>query len=103
MKSYKVILSSLAQQDLDDIYRNLAESTLSKQTASKYVSKIYKAISSLMYLPEGRPRYTAYKTAHEFRFISVGSYVALFTVDNVRSIVYIYRVVYGRRDLTQVF
>lgn len=96
---YKVQFLPLAQNDLVEIVRYIANDLYNKQAANKLADEIIKAADSLADFPYAYPAYTPIRPAkNEYRKISVQNYLIFYTVDEKTKTVTISRVVYAKRD-----
>lgn len=99
MLKYKVIYSEAAKDDLLQIYKKIAEVSLSKRSADKWINRIIDRIDSLENIPEAHP---IFRYDEELRSTNVGKYKIIYEVLKPKRIVAILRIVYARRDLSKI-
>ena len=93
----KLDLSHEAQRDLHDIKKYIETVLVSPTAATNVVSKIMKSMRRLKAFPLiGSPLTSAAGEETDYRFLICGNYLALYRVQ--ANIVYIDRVLYGKRD-----
>lgn len=96
---YKVQFLPLAQNDLVEIVRYIANDLYNKQAANKLADEIIKATDTLADFPYAYPAYTPIRsTKNEYRKISVQNYLVFYTVNEKTKTVTVARVVYAKRD-----
>ena len=97
----KIHYSWLATQDLEKIGDYITEDLKSPIAALNIVNRIQDAIDKLADFPKsGVPLAVHYDTAGNHRFLVCGSYLAFYRV--VDDVVYIDRIIYGRRDYLKI-
>ena len=97
----KVRYSQLAYEDLEKIGDYIAGELKNPLAARNTVNRIQDAIDRLTDFPEsGAPLVTYYDAARGYRFLICGNYLAFYRM--VDSIVYIDRILYGRRDYMKI-
>jgi len=98
MKHYEVLISDKANDDMDAIYRYIAETLLAPETAAKQYDKIADAILSLEELPE-RIAIMDSEPDHSkcLRPLIVDRYTVFFVIKG--STVYVVRVLYSASDI----
>ena len=96
---YKVIISSIAFQDLDDIIGYIKEVLISPENAKNVFEEIEKAIHSLNDKPK---RNTLVKDKYlnkmGIRLLIVKKYILFYRVSEEQKEVEIIRILYGRRN-----
>jgi len=97
----KIKYSRLAHRDLEQIGDYIADDLKNPIAALNTVNRIQDTIDILADFPESGALLSAhYETAGDYRFLVCGSYLAFYrAVDNV---VYIDRILYGRRDYIKI-
>ena len=102
-KSFRIIYSADALDDLRDIYSYIAFNLLAKNTAKNLVSRIRSEISSLKSMPERYPL-VEWEPWHSMgvRTLLVGNYIAYYYPDNENNTILIARVFYGGRDIENI-
>lgn len=99
MGKYKVVIFPTAKQDLNDIVDYL--NTLSPEAALKYYDEITEQIASLSEFPERCPRPKDLALAAKgYRYLIVRNYLVFYVVTG--DTVQVRRILYGRRDYTQL-
>ena len=98
--NYKVIVSELAERDLNGIYSYIYRKLKSKSSAERVALRLRGAMVGLSVLPK---RYRVYPMepwlSREIRSVAVGNYVLFYLVKDAESEVWITRIVYGKRDM----
>ncbi len=96
---YNVLFLPLAQNDLVEIVRYIANDLHNKQAANSLADEIIKTTDRLADFPYSYPVYTPIRpTKNEYRKISVQNYLIFYSVDEKEKNVTIARVVYAKRD-----
>lgn len=102
-KSYRVVYSEEAKQDIFAIYRYLAHTKLAPETAKNLVQRIREEIHSLQDMPE---RFVVVDwepwKSLELRRMPVDNYVVFYLVDKKLSIVTVVRIFYGGRNIEEI-
>ena len=90
-----------AIDDLKQTRKYIAEELCSEQAADNTISKIMKNIRILSTFPEsGAPLSSVADIVTDYRFLVCGNYMAFYRYE--RNVVYIVRVLYGRRDFMRI-
>jgi len=97
----KLQYSPLSRQDLQDIKAYIEDDLQNPIAAVHVVSRITRDIRSLLNHPlMGAPISSMVDIESDYRFLVCGNYVAFYRYEN--EIVYVIRVLYGRRDFMKV-
>lgn len=103
MKSYRVEITALAKQDIIDIFNYIADMLAAPNSAVKQYMRLQEAILKLDSLPERGSIYKGIsQKTKDLRFILVDNYVVYYHIDEERHTVYIYRVLYSRRNVNTI-
>ncbi|MEG1942324.1 MAG: type II toxin-antitoxin system RelE/ParE family toxin [Angelakisella sp.] len=99
MTSIKI--SPRAFQDLSEIKAYITEELESPNSASETVRKILKRISELEAFPEtGTKLSCRIRTETSYRYVTSGSYLAFYRYED--EIIFVDRILYGKRDYLKV-
>ncbi len=102
--AFKVKFSEQAATDLDEILTYLSETLYAPQAAQRFYDAVSKQLGILADNPRIYPLHRDDRlNAPGLRFVTMGNYLLFYTVDDIGSIVYIARILYGKRDLGAVF
>lgn len=97
----EVQLSPEAIKDLQQTKEYIIEELYNEQAAINTVAKITKRIRILAAFPEsGAPLSSVIDMETDYRFLVCGNYTAFYRLEN--DVVYIVRILYGRRNFVQV-
>lgn len=97
----EIKFSPEAINDLQQTKAYIIEELCNEQAAVNTVAKITKRIRMLADFPEsGAPFSSVIDIETDYRFFVCGNYTAFYRVEN--SIVYIVRILYGRRDFVRI-
>lgn len=100
---YNVLFLPLAQNDLVEIVRYIANDLHNKQAANRLADEIIKATDMLAEFPYAYPVYTPIRSVkNEYRKISVQNYLIFYTVEEKAKTVTITRVIYAKRDFDKL-
>ena len=96
--NYRIEYTGQAQDDLDTIYRYIAYTLISPDTAANMIESILKSIRSLDTLPLRNPLVddSTWKN-RGLRKLYVKNYIVFYTAED--SVVRIIRIMYGGRDI----
>ncbi|MCM1300042.1 MAG: type II toxin-antitoxin system RelE/ParE family toxin [Firmicutes bacterium] len=98
--NYKVLLTPTAGDDLRSIFKYIAYTLQSVQTAEGQLNRLQKAINSLEYMPE---RFRVYDKepwkSHNFHIMNVDNYQIFYAPDIKKQTVTVFRIIYGKRDV----
>lgn len=97
----EIKFSPEAITDLQETKAYIIEELCNEQAAINTVSKITKRIRMLADFPEsGAPLSSIIGIETDYRFLVCGNYTIFYRLEN--SIVYIVRILYGRRNFVQI-
>ena len=100
---YKITYLPIANQDLIDTMRYIAEELFDPGTALALVDEIERAISLLAEFPYAHPLHALpMKLPRETRFFPVRNYLIFYVVLEPQRLVEIQRVIYNRMDRTLI-
>ena len=91
---YKVIIDSLAEQDLVDLFVYITETLKAPDAAKRLYGKIKKEISNLASMPYRCPLIAELGV----RKLFIENYIAFFLVDEAANEVHVFRILYHRRE-----
>lgn len=98
--SYKVEISDQASSDLREIFEHIALHMLSPINAAGQLKRLEDSIETLTELPN---RFSEYKSepwkSRGLRMMPVDNYCVFYFPDEEEHTVYIFRVMYGDRDM----
>lgn len=102
--SYAVVYAPQAFEDLRDIASYLTFTLHAPDTAKRLTGRIRKQIRELGHLPARHPA-VEWEPWHSMnlRHVSVGNFVVFYRVEEDAQTVTVVRIVYGGRDLEQLF
>ena len=102
--SYAVVYAPQALEDLRDIVSYLTFTLHAPDTAKRLTGRIRKQIRELGHLPARHP-VVEWEPWHSMnlRHVSVGNFVVFYRVEEAAQTVTVVRIVYGGRDLEQLF
>lgn len=96
---YKVIVTSKAKYDLEEIYHYISKSLMEENTASNLMKNIEESIKKLEYFPEAYSVIEQYQGRdYEYRKLIIKNYLVVYRIDQTEEKVYVIRVVYGGRN-----
>ena len=99
MRSFSVRMTESAVCDIQDIAQYIRFHLLEPETAKNQIARIRKSILSLSDFPERNALISdGYLQKKQIRFMHVDNFLIFYTVHKDKSMVYIVRVVYSRRD-----
>ena len=99
MEHYETILSQEANADIRSIIRYIAVNLREPTTAESLLHRFEETFLSLETMPERFLLVSdAYLASAGIRTVSVGNYLLFYTVNRNTKIVYILRVLYGKRN-----
>ena len=97
MQEYKIVLTKSASKNLDQIALYIKEND-SEYSAAKVIKKIHHKINSLNYFPK-RKRILGYSKI--FWMVHTGKYNILYTINDRRKTVNIFRIMFAAQDYTR--
>ena len=96
---YGIEITEAAQRDFENIYTYISDNLCNKQAATRLIDLFDKNIRTLADMPEGYPLANdEYFRNMGIRFISVKNYIIFYTVNIKKQMVYVVRVLYGKRN-----
>ncbi len=99
MKTWKVVYSPRAFEDLEQIYNSIVEYYESKRTAVNIINKIRTSIKDLSFMADGYHRYQEEPYfSNGVRYYSEGK-ICIFYEHNDETVT-VLRIINGRRDLS---
>lgn len=100
MGKYKVKLLPRAFRDLDSIYEYIAKEKMSPDAARMQTDRIKKAIRNLSVFPGSHQERQEGRFADQgYRQLLIGSYMAIFRIDEAQKAVYVVTVQYQGRNV----
>lgn len=97
---YNLSYLPVASQDISNAALYIAETLCAPKAALDLLDALDEAISHLMEFPYSCRVYQPVKPLkQEYRILNVKNYAVLYTVNEQKKLVEIYRVIYARRDL----
>ncbi|MCL1884419.1 MAG: type II toxin-antitoxin system RelE/ParE family toxin [Defluviitaleaceae bacterium] len=105
--AFRVKHTEQSYDDLDGIIEYISEELFNPQAAERFYNNVAEKIERLKANPYMFPLYHDEKlNAKGFRFAVIGNYLMFFAIDERdggNKIVNILRIIYGRRDMHDVF
>lgn len=103
MERYDITVYDSARKDIREVVRYLSKTRLEPDTAHGLLLRFQKEILSLANMPERYPLVSdPYLASLGFRVAAVGNYLIFYTVRREERKVDVVRVIYGRRNWTQL-
>ena len=103
MKKWDVQLSEPAEDDLDDIYRYIAETLLEPVVAWHQIERIRKAVFSLDVLPERGSLFPREPwQSRGVRRVFVDNYCILYEIQETTDTVNVIAIMYSKRNIEEV-
>ena len=100
---YRVIVMDPAEADLIEIHDYISEELSAPIAAHNFLLAVRDAINQLAFSPHGHPKVRDERlAARGYRWVSVKNYVAFYSIDEHEKLVYVERVLYGRRDWANI-
>lgn len=97
---YQIFITAKAEEDLSEIFEYIAYKLLSGENAVRQMDRIEKAIMSLDEFPERNHIYEKEPwKSRNLRVMPIDNYMVFYIPDNIKSMVTILRVMYGKRDI----
>lgn len=101
---YQLEFLPIARKDMIDIVRYLSVDLQNLESASHLADELIQATKRLREFPYSAPVYQPIRPlTHEYRKLSVQNYLIFYWVDDRQQLITIARVVYAKRDLSQLF
>lgn len=103
---YKVLITDMAQKDLDDIFVYINDKFLARQAASNTLSNIKSAILKVAEMPEiginvSKRLDKEFQSLETLRMVLAGNYLVFYIISNQNLVVL--RVLYQRRNWIEIF
>lgn len=96
-------LTKRAESDLDGIVLYITVDLANPQAASDFVDKLQDTIEEARAFPEsGSPVHNEFLQIENVRKKLVGNYIMYYLLDVGENIIYILRIVYGKRNLDEI-
>lgn len=96
-------LTQKAEADLDEIVSYMAPELANPQAASDFVDKLLKAIAEACAFPQsGSSVHNEFLPDIEVRKKSVGNYILYYLPAAEERMIYVVRIVYGRRSMDEI-
>ena len=103
MSEWGYQLTGKARADLDDIIRYIAVELSNPRAASDFVEKLQATIEEACSFPEsGSLVVNEYLPAAKVRKKLVGNYILYYLPDPTEKIIFVLRIVYGRRNMDEI-
>ena len=100
---YTVILSDEASEDIQAVFRYIAEEKGLPITARRWVDSVENAIKGLDYMPYRYPRYELQVSeVSELRKLVIERHLVLYTVNDAEHLVFVFRVISERQDAASI-
>ena len=104
MEEYKVVVTSDADRDMDEIFAYVSEKLRAPGTAMNLIERMYTALNLLSEMPECHPlSRDTFLAKQGFRLLRLDNYLAFYVVDKDAMQVVIHRVIYGKRNYVKLF
>lgn len=95
--------SQKAESDLDDIISYIAVELSNPQAATDFLEQLQKTIEEARLFPEsGSLVVNDFLVNTDIRKKLIGNYVMYYLLDSVEKMVFIVRIVYGRRNIDEI-
>ena len=102
--NYAIEILPVADEDLRGIFAYWANELLAHEEAKALLNNIMKAVMGLQTLPERYPKHAmASLPESNIRRMPVGKFLVFYDVDKTLRRVTVLRVIYGTRDVEQIF
>lgn len=96
-------LTKRAESDLDGIVLYITVDLANPQAASDFVDKLQNTIEEARaFLESGSPVHNEFLQIENMRKKLVGNYIVYYLLDIGENIIYILRIVYGKRNLDEI-
>lgn len=97
-------LTKRAESDLDGIVSYIAVELSNPRAASDFVDKLQISIEETRSFPKsGSPVHNEYLRAENVRKKLVGNYIVYYVPDREEKVIYVLRIVYGKRNMDEIF
>jgi len=96
-------LTQKANADIDDIVSYLAMTLSNPKSASDFVDKLQAAIEEIRMFPASSPQVSnEYMPNLDVRKKLIGSYIMYYLPDYTKKLIFILRIIYGRRNMDEI-
>lgn len=99
---YEIVLTDVAQEELEDIYEYISEHLLEKSSANRIMNKIEKNILRLEENPYSCVEVHIKPHNEVYRKLVIDDYIALYEVDEKNKKIVVYRIIYGKMDYLKI-
>ena len=93
---YEIKYSPIAIEDLDCVYDEVFRSSLSEETATKYINELIDKIENKAIFPNSGTPLVFKNSVSPYRYVIYKSYIAFYCVKN--ETVFVYRILYSKSD-----
>ena len=100
--NYKIVLTDVAREELEDIYKYISETLLEEPAAKRLMNKIEQSILSVEQNPCKYAKICVKPYNEIYRRLVVDNYIALYGVEDEQKQVVIYRVLNNRKDYLNI-
>ena len=102
MREYEVIITTAAEQDLQEIFTYIASELLEPETAINLCDRIEQEILKLDTMPDRHARYKKEPWfSRGLRFFPIGNFLVFYLVRDSDSTVHVLRVMYGGSNVEE--
>lgn len=101
---YKIRLTKRARNELENIYNYISKTLIAEKVANNLMEKIENEFLILEDMPKAFRVIKKYKHIDfEYRKIVINTYIIIYHIEEENKIVYIDRIIYGKRNyLTEI-
>ena len=100
--SFKIKYSKRFDNDISGIYEYIAYKLQNPHAATEQLNRIMSAVETVGVFPKIHRVRGKDKKGNEFRLCPVDNYVIIYFFDDVKNIVNISRVLYAKRNITEI-
>lgn len=100
--NYKIILTDIAREELEEIYKYISENLIEVSTAKRLMEKIEQTFLRLEQNPYSCMEVHIKPHNEVYRKLVIDNYIALYNVEETYKQVVVYRVIYGGMDYLKV-
>ena len=102
--AFRVEFSEHADVDLDDILLYISDELCAPQAAERFYLAVFDKLDFLCENPYMYPlHHNETLKAKGFRFIVISNYLLFYIINDIKNIVTIIRILYGKRDFNTAF
>jgi len=103
MEPYRVDVSEVAENDLQDIVRYVASQLFAPETALNMMERLDDAMASLSVMPQRFPLVKDERLSQMgYRRLGVKNYNVFYSIDEKNKVVDVERILYARRDWLRI-